>query len=153
MKERICYVALDYKAEMQRFENDSRRRSRSRIGSTTGLRRWSDFEDDEYEGDDDERTVVGSEDIKKRGLSEEYKLPDGRVLRIREPRFTSAEILFQPLLGGVEAEGMHSAIFAAAEASPVSPKLSRPDRGVHRVFLARKSVGGKFLYFFLPWRY
>jgi len=44
-------------------------------------------------------------------LVKEYKLPDGRVIKLAQERYEAAEVLFQPHLIDVESVGVHEQLF------------------------------------------
>lgn len=70
---------------------------------------------------DFEASLAAAEDRSKRlKLSQEssdkdatYELPDGQVIAVRDERFRSSELLFQPHLGGKDLQGVHSLVLSS----------------------------------------
>lgn len=52
-------------------------------------------------------------------LSQQYTLPDGRVIRLGGERFEAPEILFQPHLINVEKAGLSELLFGCIQASDI----------------------------------
>eukprot|EP01134_Creolimax_fragrantissima_P000334 CFRG0334T1 len=55
-------------------------------------------------------------------LSETYELPDGRVVRIGEERFSAPEALFQPHLINVESPGMAEILYSTIQAADIDTR-------------------------------
>jgi len=77
-------------------------------------------------------------------LVEEYKLPDGRVIRLGRERYMAPEILFQPHLIDVEANGMAEQLFDCINKADVD---TRPEFYQHIVL-----SGGSTMFPGLPSR-
>ena len=43
--------------------------------------------------------------------NEEYRLPDGSLVRIGKERFEASEVLFEPYIGGYELQGLGEMVF------------------------------------------
>ncbi|UMM35469.1 hypothetical protein L5515_008074 [Caenorhabditis briggsae] len=56
-------------------------------------------------------------------LSQQYTLPDGRVIRLGGERFEAPEILFQPHLINVEKAGLSELLFGCIQASDIDTRL------------------------------
>jgi actin-related protein 2 len=77
-------------------------------------------------------------------LVEEYKLPDGRIVKMGKERYMAPEILFQPHLIDVEASGMADQLFDCINKADVD---TRPDFYQHIVL-----SGGSTMFPGLPSR-
>jgi len=84
IKEKLCYVAADYEAELKASEEPGAKRRR-----TT----------DEGAADEGEK------------IEKLYEMPDGSMLTLGSERFRAPEALFNPNLLGKEASGVHRMVW------------------------------------------
>merc|ERR1719215_2579789 len=87
IKEKLCYVALDFDQELQAVEDNAAKRRRV--------------------GEDGVAQVAEGE--------KKYEMPDGSMITIGSERFRTGEVLFQPSVLGKEQAGVHKMVFDAVK--------------------------------------
>jgi actin-related protein len=96
MKEKLCYVALDFKKELETAASSSSLEKQELETAASS----SSLEKQEME------TAASSS-----SLEMSYELPDGDVITVGNERFRCPEVLFHPSFLGKEACGIHFAIY------------------------------------------